>query len=207
MKHSIREVKLSFCLFFFLNEVQIAALRSLLMSFCVVLICLAAMEFHERLQSLAAKEGLKGRKVTRALESFSWNITILKVSTHTRNSRLGRPSRRVSPPARTFFFFLLFSIPLLLWARFSFLPCVTSLPASLPGSGRPAEAHQSRGAGEHEAGPRRGSDREPHQGGRGREEGPLADAARSRRRSQRRLDSGVGGREARGQTAVVALTL
>lgn len=37
------------------------------------------MEFHEKLQSLAAKEGLKGRKVTRALESFSWNITILKV--------------------------------------------------------------------------------------------------------------------------------
>ncbi|XP_068189646.1 inactive phospholipase C-like protein 2 [Antennarius striatus] len=37
-----------------------------------------AMEFHENLQSLATKEGLKGRKVTRALESFSWNITILK---------------------------------------------------------------------------------------------------------------------------------
>uniref|UniRef100_A0A8P4K791 Phosphoinositide phospholipase C n=1 Tax=Dicentrarchus labrax TaxID=13489 RepID=A0A8P4K791_DICLA len=37
-----------------------------------------AMEFHEKLQILAAKEGLKGRKVSRALESFSWNITILK---------------------------------------------------------------------------------------------------------------------------------
>lgn len=37
-----------------------------------------AMEFHEKLQSLAAKEGLRGRKVSRALESFSWNITILK---------------------------------------------------------------------------------------------------------------------------------
>ncbi|XP_053301976.1 inactive phospholipase C-like protein 2 [Pleuronectes platessa] len=37
-----------------------------------------AMEFHEKLPSLAAKEGLKGRKVSRALESFSWNITILK---------------------------------------------------------------------------------------------------------------------------------
>ncbi|XP_029370622.1 inactive phospholipase C-like protein 2 isoform X2 [Echeneis naucrates] len=36
------------------------------------------MEFHEKLQSLAAKEGLRGRKVSRALESFSWNITILK---------------------------------------------------------------------------------------------------------------------------------
>ena len=41
------------------------------------------MEFHEKLQSLAVKEGLKGRKVTWALESFSWNITILKVrNTH-----------------------------------------------------------------------------------------------------------------------------
>uniref|UniRef100_A0A3B5AWV0 Phosphoinositide phospholipase C n=1 Tax=Stegastes partitus TaxID=144197 RepID=A0A3B5AWV0_9TELE len=39
-----------------------------------------AMEFHEKLQSLATKEGLKGCKVSRALESFSWNITILKVS-------------------------------------------------------------------------------------------------------------------------------
>ncbi|XP_047461253.1 inactive phospholipase C-like protein 2 isoform X2 [Mugil cephalus] len=37
-----------------------------------------AMEYHEKLQSLAAKEGLKGCKVGRALESFSWNITILK---------------------------------------------------------------------------------------------------------------------------------
>lgn len=37
-----------------------------------------AMEFHEKLQSMATKEGLKGRKVSRALESFSWNITILK---------------------------------------------------------------------------------------------------------------------------------
>ncbi|KAK5855254.1 hypothetical protein PBY51_005373 [Eleginops maclovinus] len=37
-----------------------------------------AMEFHEKLQSLAEKEGLRGRKVSRALESFSWNITILK---------------------------------------------------------------------------------------------------------------------------------
>ncbi|XP_012729702.2 inactive phospholipase C-like protein 2 [Fundulus heteroclitus] len=37
-----------------------------------------AMEFHEKLQSLAMKEGLKGSKVSRALENFSWNITILK---------------------------------------------------------------------------------------------------------------------------------
>ncbi|XP_038156178.1 inactive phospholipase C-like protein 2 [Cyprinodon tularosa] len=37
-----------------------------------------AMDFHENLQNLAMKEGLKGSKVSRALESFSWNITILK---------------------------------------------------------------------------------------------------------------------------------
>ncbi|XP_038821762.1 inactive phospholipase C-like protein 2 [Salvelinus namaycush] len=37
-----------------------------------------AMEFHEKLKPMAVKEGLKGRKVTRAVESFSWNITILK---------------------------------------------------------------------------------------------------------------------------------
>uniref|UniRef100_A0A668AAD6 Phosphoinositide phospholipase C n=1 Tax=Myripristis murdjan TaxID=586833 RepID=A0A668AAD6_9TELE len=45
---------------------------------CVCVSCPTAMEFHEKLQSLAVKEGLKGRKVSRALESFSWNITILK---------------------------------------------------------------------------------------------------------------------------------
>lgn len=38
------------------------------------------MEFHEKLQSLGTKEGLKGSKVSRAVERFSWNITILKVS-------------------------------------------------------------------------------------------------------------------------------
>uniref|UniRef100_A0A8C7PZH1 Phosphoinositide phospholipase C n=1 Tax=Oncorhynchus mykiss TaxID=8022 RepID=A0A8C7PZH1_ONCMY len=37
-----------------------------------------AMEFHDKLKPMAVKEGLKGRKVTRAVESFSWNITILK---------------------------------------------------------------------------------------------------------------------------------
>ncbi|XP_031644812.1 inactive phospholipase C-like protein 2 isoform X2 [Oncorhynchus kisutch] len=37
-----------------------------------------AMKFHETLHSIAVKEGLKDRKVTRAVESFSWNITILK---------------------------------------------------------------------------------------------------------------------------------
>lgn len=38
------------------------------------------MEFHENLHDLAVKEGLKGRKLHKAEESFTWNITILKVS-------------------------------------------------------------------------------------------------------------------------------
>lgn len=37
------------------------------------------MEFHENLSELAVKEGLKGRKLHKATESFTWNITILKV--------------------------------------------------------------------------------------------------------------------------------
>ena len=38
-----------------------------------------AMEFHENLHDMAVKEGLKGRKLHKAVESFTWNITILKV--------------------------------------------------------------------------------------------------------------------------------
>ncbi|MBN3314352.1 PLCL2 protein, partial [Atractosteus spatula] len=38
----------------------------------------AGMEFHENLHSVAVKEGLKGRKLQKAVESFTWNITILK---------------------------------------------------------------------------------------------------------------------------------
>ncbi|XP_075443018.1 inactive phospholipase C-like protein 2 isoform X2 [Ascaphus truei] len=37
-----------------------------------------AMEFHEILHSIGAKEGLKERKMLKAVESFTWNITILK---------------------------------------------------------------------------------------------------------------------------------
>ncbi|XP_018596166.1 inactive phospholipase C-like protein 2 [Scleropages formosus] len=37
-----------------------------------------AMEFHDNLHSLAVKEGLKGRKLHKAVESFTWNITVLK---------------------------------------------------------------------------------------------------------------------------------
>lgn len=41
----------------------------------------SAMEFHENLHDMAVKEGLKGRKLHKAVESFTWNITILKVTT------------------------------------------------------------------------------------------------------------------------------
>lgn len=37
------------------------------------------MEFHENLHNIGAKEGLKERKLQKAVESFTWNITILKV--------------------------------------------------------------------------------------------------------------------------------
>ncbi|KAJ8255243.1 hypothetical protein GJAV_G00202690 [Gymnothorax javanicus] len=36
------------------------------------------MEFHEDLPRLVEKEGLKGRKQSKAVESFAWNITVLK---------------------------------------------------------------------------------------------------------------------------------
>lgn len=37
------------------------------------------MDFHEELSRLGEKEGLKGRKQSKAVESFTWNITVLKV--------------------------------------------------------------------------------------------------------------------------------
>ncbi len=39
----------------------------------------AGMDFHEDLPRLGEKEGLKGRKLSKAVESFTWNITVLKV--------------------------------------------------------------------------------------------------------------------------------
>uniref|UniRef100_A0A3Q3KPX1 Phosphoinositide phospholipase C n=1 Tax=Monopterus albus TaxID=43700 RepID=A0A3Q3KPX1_MONAL len=36
------------------------------------------MDFHEDLSRLGEKEGLKGRKQSKAVESFTWNITVLK---------------------------------------------------------------------------------------------------------------------------------
>lgn len=45
----------------------------------VVFLFLSAMEFHEHLHSIGTKEGLKERKLQKAVESFTWNITILKV--------------------------------------------------------------------------------------------------------------------------------
>lgn len=44
-----------------------------------VFLLLSAMEFHEHLHSIGTKEGLKERKLQKAVESFTWNITILKV--------------------------------------------------------------------------------------------------------------------------------
>ncbi|XP_066300455.1 inactive phospholipase C-like protein 1 [Branchiostoma lanceolatum] len=38
----------------------------------------AGLDFHEKLQELSSKEGLKGRKLTRALENFAWNIRVLQ---------------------------------------------------------------------------------------------------------------------------------
>lgn len=37
------------------------------------------MDFHKELPRIEAKEGLRGRKLQKALESFAWNITVLKV--------------------------------------------------------------------------------------------------------------------------------
>ncbi|XP_028292693.1 inactive phospholipase C-like protein 1 [Gouania willdenowi] len=39
------------------------------------------MDFHEELSRLGEKEGLKGRKLNKAVESFTWNITVLKGQT------------------------------------------------------------------------------------------------------------------------------
>ncbi|XP_041121408.1 inactive phospholipase C-like protein 2 isoform X1 [Polyodon spathula] len=36
------------------------------------------MDFHEDLHRIGAKEGLKGTKMQKAVESFAWNITVLK---------------------------------------------------------------------------------------------------------------------------------
>lgn len=40
------------------------------------------MEFHENLHNIGAREGLKERKLQKSVESFTWNITILKVMCH-----------------------------------------------------------------------------------------------------------------------------
>lgn len=37
------------------------------------------MLFHEDLAKLGEKENLKERKLSKAVESFTWNITVLKV--------------------------------------------------------------------------------------------------------------------------------
>lgn len=69
------------------------------------------MEFHENLHNMAVKEGLKGRKLQKAVESFTWNITILKVSTA---STVSLSSLRSLLPLLLFFF--LFAPSLSLYA-------------------------------------------------------------------------------------------
>ncbi|XP_030848839.1 inactive phospholipase C-like protein 2 isoform X2 [Strongylocentrotus purpuratus] len=38
----------------------------------------AGMQYHDNLTELLSKEGIKGRKLTRSTENFSWNIRVLK---------------------------------------------------------------------------------------------------------------------------------
>ncbi|XP_061159867.1 inactive phospholipase C-like protein 2 [Syngnathus typhle] len=38
----------------------------------------AGLDFHEDLHRIGVKEGLKGRKLQKAMESYAWNITVLK---------------------------------------------------------------------------------------------------------------------------------
>ncbi|XP_030065065.1 inactive phospholipase C-like protein 1 [Microcaecilia unicolor] len=38
----------------------------------------SGMEYREELHNLGTKEGLKGRKLSKSIESFAWNITVLK---------------------------------------------------------------------------------------------------------------------------------
>uniref|UniRef100_A0A803VKC1 Phosphoinositide phospholipase C n=1 Tax=Ficedula albicollis TaxID=59894 RepID=A0A803VKC1_FICAL len=38
----------------------------------------AGMDFHKELHRIETKEGLRGRKLQKALETFAWNITVLK---------------------------------------------------------------------------------------------------------------------------------
>nr|XP_032806859.1 inactive phospholipase C-like protein 2 isoform X2 [Petromyzon marinus] len=38
----------------------------------------SGLELHEDLSSLGTREGLKGRKLAKAIESFTWNVTLLK---------------------------------------------------------------------------------------------------------------------------------
>lgn len=42
---------------------------------------LSGLDFHEDLHRIGAREGLKGRKLQKAMESYAWNITVLKVCT------------------------------------------------------------------------------------------------------------------------------
>uniref|UniRef100_A0A674EA33 Phosphoinositide phospholipase C n=1 Tax=Salmo trutta TaxID=8032 RepID=A0A674EA33_SALTR len=104
-----------------------------------------AMKFHETLHSIAVKEGLNDRKVTRAVESFSWNITILKVNLHTHcHTQQTKDNHRTVP--------VCFHISQLQQTSLSLSPILPLLPLALSGTGRPSETGYDGGAGEHEAG-------------------------------------------------------
>ncbi|KXJ09694.1 Inactive phospholipase C-like protein 1 [Exaiptasia diaphana] len=38
----------------------------------------SGLEWHEDLYNTCTKEGLKGKRLTKALESFAWNVRVLK---------------------------------------------------------------------------------------------------------------------------------
>ncbi|XP_073232842.1 inactive phospholipase C-like protein 1 [Porites lutea] len=38
----------------------------------------AGLEWHEELHNACVKEGIKGKRLTKAVESFAWNIRVLK---------------------------------------------------------------------------------------------------------------------------------
>lgn len=147
------------------------------------------MEFHEKLPNLAAKEGLKGRKVSRALESFSWNITILKVS-NTLTHTLKQPNKPRGGPlvhvlASNFIVLPSFSTSVYTSPCYSLFSLPSLHLSSIPGTGRPAEACQSRSPGEYETGPWCCPNWKPHKGESRIEESSLPDTTRSRWQTHR----------------------
>lgn len=59
------------------------------------------MDFHKELHRIEAKEGLRGRKLQKALESFAWNITVLKVRGEGCTASSQHHPATPTPPTRT----------------------------------------------------------------------------------------------------------